>query len=357
MRVSAHSGSTALRDELMTAEFNSLSWLKPAVGSLAAAHEESRFPHALLITGAEGVGKRTLADRAVAWLLCSDPRPAMQACGQCQECALSQGSGHPDAHFISPLEDKKSIAVDQIRRLIADLTLKPMRAEARVAILTPAESMNEAAQNALLKTLEEPVGITYLILLASNPMRLLPTVRSRCQPLQVAPPDPAVAEAWLREEGPKGVDWAPLLQFVGGAPLAALTLARDGVIEGLAVDELLSDLEEAVTRLTDGRADPASVAERYTNVPLPLILIWVQRLLHQIARAHAGLEAGFGGLRASRFNQLCAGIDLHGLYEYADGVAALRRSEAAPLNRQLILEALFAPWGRGLESRGEPLEV
>jgi DNA polymerase-3 subunit delta' len=338
-------------------ETTPMTWLESATRSLVRARGEDRFPHALLITGADGIGKRELASRVAAWLLCSDPGAEMRACGRCDECALSAGGGHPDAYLITPLEDKKSIAVDQIRRLITDLTMKPLRASARVAILTPAETMNEAAQNALLKTLEEPVGTTFLLLLTANPMRLLPTVRSRCQPLQVASPDPEVGLAWLRENGPEGIDWAPLLQFVGGAPVAALTLVRDGVSEGLALHELLSDLEEAVVRLVDGRVDPATVAERYKDVPLPLVLIWVQRLLHQIAMAAAGLEAGFGGLRASRFHKLCAGIDLHGMYEYADGVAALRRSEAAPLNRLLILEALFAPWGRGLESRGEPLEV
>jgi len=334
-----------------------LAWHAAAVRSLSGARHEGRFPHALLIAGAPGVGKGELSNRVATWLLCAAPGEELAACGRCDQCRLGVSSDHPDLHRIAPLEDKRNIAVDQIRRLITDLTLKPLRADARVAIISPAESMNSAAQNALLKTLEEPVGTTYLMLLAANPIRLLPTIRSRCQPLQLTVPDPATAAAWLAAEGPQGVDWAPLLQFTGGAPLAALALARDGVAEGLALDVLLRDLEEGILRLVEGRLDPATVAERFAEVPLPMLLTWVQRLLHQLARAAAGLEAGSGAMRAARFHKLLADIDLHGLYEYADGVAALRGAEDVPLNRQLTLEALFAPWGRGLEPRSQFTEV
>jgi len=334
-----------------------LGWHAAAVRSLSGARREGRFPHEMLIAGAPGVGKGDLATRIAGWLLCDQPGDELAACGRCDQCRLGASNDHPDLHRIAPLEDKRNIAVDQVRRLITDLTLKPLRAQARVAIVSPAESMNVAAQNALLKTLEEPVGTTYLMLLAANPIRLLPTVRSRCQPLKLTVPDPATAAAWLAAEGPQGVDWDPLLQFAGGAPLAALALARDGVAEGLALDVLLRDLEEAVVRLVEGRIDPATVAERFAEVPLPMLLTWIQRLLHQLARAAAGLEASAGAMRAARFQKLRADIDLHGLYEYADGVAALRSAEDVPLNRQLTLEALFAPWGRGLEPRGQFTEV
>jgi DNA polymerase III subunit delta' len=334
-----------------------LPWLTGVAAPLTRAEQEGRFPHALLISGAAGVGKRTLALRLAQWLLCSERGPDLTACGRCDQCQLGASGAHPDVHWISPLEDKRNIAVDQIRELTRDLVLKPLRASARAAILTPADSMNVAAQNALLKTLEEPVGTTYLLLLAANPTKLLPTVRSRCQAVQVPVPDHATAITWLTAQDPTAGGWDPVLEFVGGAPLAALALARDGVSEDLALGELLRDLEEAVIRLADGRLDPATVAARFEKVPLPLILSWIQRLLHQMALAGVGQEAGIGSLRDHRFHQLCADIDLHGLYEYADGVAALRRSEDVPLNRLLILEALFAPWGRGLELTGEQLEV
>lgn len=328
-------------------------WLSSALVELQGARAEGRLPHALLITGPRGVGETQLAEHLTRWLLCDQPGE-QAACGRCAQCLLMVENDHPDHHRIEPLRDdkgkaKRSIAVAQVRELITDLTLKPLRAAARVAVFHPAELMNDAAQNALLKTLEEPVGTTYLLLLASRPTRLLPTVRSRCSSLTLRAPARGEAEAWLAANGPAGSDWGPLLDLTGGAPVAALELAEEGAAEDLDLVSLVRDLEGAVLALAEGRADPASVAEHFTSVPLPLLLTWIQRLLHQLAQQAAGLsDAGLGGLRGERLQRLLAGIDLHRLYEYSDQVSLARRSEDAPLNRQLQLEALFAPWGRQL---------
>lgn len=149
---------------------------------LSSMIKNHRIPHAILIEGEEGLGKKTLAKYVAKACLCSNENPP---CGECKTCHLIDVGSHPDFQNIVP--DGTQIKVDQVRELRVEAFLTPMAADSRVFIIEAAQTMNEAAQNALLKVLEEPpVGVTF-ILLAKSAKMLLETIRSRCVCFTLSP--------------------------------------------------------------------------------------------------------------------------------------------------------------------------
>lgn len=137
-----------------------------------------RLAHAYLFAGPEGVGKRLMALAVARVLFCTEGT----GCGECPACRKLDHRNHPDLHTLEP--DGSSIKIEQVRAIQRDLSLRPHEGRRKVCLIEAADLMTTAAANALLKTLEEPRGDTLLILLSSQPQRLLETIRSRCQILQ-----------------------------------------------------------------------------------------------------------------------------------------------------------------------------
>lgn len=205
--------------------------------------------HALLLVGAPGVGALSLQlTLAQAWLCEADaaaggPRP----CGQCTACRLFQARTHPDLKLLLPEtlrialgwaepgldseggkhKPSRQIRVDEVRAAIEWIVKTTSRGRAKVLVLHPAEALNPIGANALLKTLEEPPAGARLLLSCSDPEHLLPTVRSRCQRLNLPAPGAAEATAWLEQQGV--ADPAALLAACAGRPLDALALHQDRV--------------------------------------------------------------------------------------------------------------------------------
>lgn len=151
--------------------------------------------HAYLITGGSGDSRAALADRLTAAYLCEGPNPP---CGQCRACRKVGGGAHPDVYRAAPAPDKREITVDQIRALRADAYVRPNEGRRKVYLINPADAMNPAAQNALLKVLEEGPAYAAFLLVSDRPGKLLDTVRSRCEllslPREDALPGPELLE-------------------------------------------------------------------------------------------------------------------------------------------------------------------
>jgi len=156
---------------------------------------EKRIPHAILIEGDYGTGKHTLANFISKAIVCgcSDA-----PCESCHNCHLADVGSHPDITFIAPLDNKKNISVDQIRQLREETVVKPHQAEKRVFIIDCADTMNDYAQNALLKVLEEPPKTVMFILIAESKSSLLSTIISRCVILTLNTPEFSVAFSYLK---------------------------------------------------------------------------------------------------------------------------------------------------------------
>ena len=164
--------------------FESIIGQQAALASLRRALERSRLPHAVLMHGPVGVGKATCAGILAQALNCSTSG-YVDACGVCTSCRKVARGLHPDILWFEP--EKGTIKVDQVRQLVESVGYRPYEGKRRVVVIDDAHAMNPSAQNALLKTLEEPPPSSMLVLVTPAPRSLLPTVRSRCQPLRFQP--------------------------------------------------------------------------------------------------------------------------------------------------------------------------
>lgn len=213
-------------------------WHQEEMQRLFDQYRQGRLPHALLLAGTAGIGKQRLAQSLAQTLLCSNPAGAL-ACGQCDACHLSAAGTHPDLHTLAPEGDSRVIKIDQVRRLVDFCSRTAHYNGARVALIAPAEALNRNAQNALLKTLEEPGEGLVLILVSHQPSLLLATVRSRCQQRQLPLPAGPAALQWLIPQVGEQ-EAAALLAAAQGAPLRAAALqdaewfaARQRLVEQL----------------------------------------------------------------------------------------------------------------------------
>jgi len=308
-------------------------WLSPETARLRRALTAGRLPHALLIHEAPGAGGEWLAGWAARMVLCTNAAEA--PCGRCASCARATQGQHPDLITVHPLEESTQIRIEQVRELASELTLTAHQGGYKVGILTPADSMNRFAANALLKTLEEPPPVTLLILVATQPSRLPATILSRCQRVRVRAPERAEAVAWLEATRGPG-DWGRVLDVLGTAPLAAAETDPAAVVE--VASEVRRGLEEAVA----GAGDPVATAERWARSELPLRLKCVENWLTERIRAGCGGGGVFTEVRAgAHLRGHAESLDLRQLFGLLDAVQELKSSFDAPINRGLALESLL----------------
>ncbi len=229
---------------------SNLPWLAEHWAFFVQRLQQGRLPHALMIEGPGGVGKQHLSQAMVARLLCNDHQ--LQACGVCRSCKLFAGGAHPDCFDLSPEEDTSVVKVDQVRDLLASLNLTTSVSERKVVRINPADGMNAAAANALLKSLEEPNGNAVLILISSDPARLPVTIRSRCQSIALALPDRAISAAWLATVSDRSAEDISLaLAAAGGSPLRAQRYLESPALSGYA------EVCDSLAKLLEG---PAAVS-------------------------------------------------------------------------------------------------
>ena len=197
--------------------------VKDAVTSMISLR---RIPHAILIDGDKGTGRHTLARYIAQAAVCGkDNAP----CGECRSCRVAKSGAHPDITFISPEEGKKFINVGQIRTLRAEAFVKPHMSKRRAFVINTAEVMNESAQNAFLKVLEEPPEGVIFILVSLSASELLETVVSRCTRLSLVPPDIDTAIRYISENTDYGRELiAAAAEETGGNIGAALGILSDG---------------------------------------------------------------------------------------------------------------------------------
>lgn len=256
-----------------------------------------RLPHALLFHGPEGIGKTAFAEHLAQALLCEAPAPDGHPCGSCLSCGWFAQYSHPDFRRVRPelldeeadggddaadaAESKKSskskapskeIKIDQIRALADFMNVSTHRQGLRVVVLYPAEALNSASANAILKTLEEPPPGTVFLLISNSLDRLLPTILSRCRKFALAMPSPDEALRWLTAQDVANADvW---LAEQGGAPLAAQAMAASDQRE--AMDELLQMLARPGVDIA------LRTADRLQKTPAAALAGWLQRWLYDI---------------------------------------------------------------------------
>ncbi|NIF69106.1 DNA polymerase III subunit delta' [Burkholderia sp. Ap-962] len=315
------------------------------------------WPHALLLHGQAGIGKLRFAQHLAQGFLCEAPLPKGEPCGKCAACTWFEQGNHPDYRIVLPealageapgaaadepkadadeggkktRTPSKEIKIEQVRGLLDFVGVGSHRGGARVVVLYPAEALNVAAANALLKTLEEPPSGVLFLLVSARLDRLLPTIISRCRQWPMTLPPAAHAQAWLATQ--QVSDAAALLAEAGGAPLAALALAADE-------NRPLRDWTLAQLAAGAG-CDPFACGESLQKLPVPVVLGWLQRWLYDLlAQRAAGQPRYFPAQRAA-LERCAAALDANAFARFMKTVTRQRAVENHPLNARLVFEELF----------------
>jgi len=306
-----------------------------------------RLPHALLLKGAQGIGKLDLALNFARSLLCEHPVDDGIACGTCSSCRWFEQDSHPDFRLIQPdalsLEDEgeakssgkkpsREISVDQIRDLANFSNLSSHCGGYRIVLIHPAEAMNLNAANSLLKTLEEPTANLLFLLVTHKPQQLLPTILSRCQSFIVPTPTREAGIAWLAGQGVQ--DPTQALAQAGFAPLQALSWSESG--DGKEERNILLNIVPHPSKL-----DPLSVIESFQRSAPVHVIHFLQQWCHDLASAKLTRTVRYFPERSSSLFTLADTVPVVSLMRYQKELLVARRAANHPLNQRLFLESLM----------------
>lgn len=308
-----------------------------------------RTPHALLLYGRPGIGKYAFARYFSQALLCKQPN-AGHPCGECASCHWFGEESHPDFRLLTPeqaaesdnesasgkkAKKKTHISVSQIRDLVEFLSLSSHRNDgARIVLIQPAEALNTASANALLKMLEEPAPGVIFILVAYHLQRLLPTIISRCQKVSMPAPNALQALAWLSEQGVQNAQQH--LAYASGSPIQ--------VINEQAQLNTFDDLWRQFA--LGGKLQPHVAASMLIAHSAETGIIALQKWLCDLmtmcltkqVRYHIGQSGALQGLSDK--------VNLSQLMQLQKKVDDLRGLALHPLNHELQLEALLVEYTR-----------
>lgn len=209
---------------------------KRIVNLLSASIKNQEVSHAYLFTGKKGIGKTTMALALAKALLC---RGEDKPCDSCIPCEKINHGNHPDVLITGLDKGESTIKISQVRRLIATLPIKPYESDLRISIIQNGDSMTPEAQNALLKSLEEPEAHNVFIITAESPQKMLSTIRSRCQVLSFEPLSNEGIEAILRKQGyTDSAEISQALYDCEGSPGKALEFLENKDLESLKIEAL-----------------------------------------------------------------------------------------------------------------------
>lgn len=306
-----------------------ITWLDSFASKWRSAARQGRSPHAVLLSGQRGVGKRA----AAAWMareklgLTVDDLPQFPFVRP----------EHADLRWLEPPEDKTAILIEQIRALVNELSLTSYHGRGKVAVIEPANTMTHSAANSLLKTLEEPSGDALLILVADRTDRLPATIFSRCQRIEFRVPTEQQGLKWLDRLRP-GSAWAGPLRAAGYAPIAAIDTAEHM--------DTSSSMAKDFAAVASGALSPIEVAAAWARIETPFVLDWLARYVQGAARG------AFGGAQADQnmaiSDSVLQHMDLRNLFCYLDTINRLRCQARGSFNVQLALEGLLIDWASGL---------
>ena len=306
---------------------------------LRSALGNRRLHHAYLFVGPEGVGKRTMAFALAKALHCDEA--ANDFCGRCAACARIQNGNHPDVRVVEILEDKKEISIKQVREVEKELNFRSFSGKRKIAIIDPATAMNLSAQNALLKTLEEPPQDSLLILIAVNTGALLPTLRSRCLRLPFGPLTRDAVAAFLITNKGIAKEEARFLAAVSMGSLGqALRLDKEEYLERRrSWAEKVSSLTSGDYRAASEAAEAIASDKEEALQFLEWAETWYRDLLIHAVTDNSAETINVDMLAEIR-SQAAGGQVERMLSTFAQTARAAGRIQRN-LNRRMVLESLF----------------
>ena len=300
-----------------------------------------KLPHAMMLAGPKGIGKRHLAESLAQLLLCLSPIEGTP-CGKCRGCMLNRVKSHPDLIWLEPEEGSKGIKVDQVRALIDDLSKTAQQGGYKVVILEPAEAMNSNSANALLKSLEEPAAKTLLVLVSHSVSSVLPTIRSRCQMRLLSMPSVEQVMHWLTPLAVGAtVPIEKLVDAANGAPLVALSFLEGDALERR--DTWLLNL----VRLSSGQISAIEVAAQWQKEDVILLIEWFLSWLYILMRWQLGVSNLLVDQIPQDVRERLSKIPPVLLHRYLEKILVSKRQllGSSNPNKQLLLEEILMDWG------------
>ena len=310
-----------------------------------------RLPHALLLRGRKGIGKFEFAGALANSLLCTSPTSNGYACGQCASCGWFAQGNHPDYRLLSPEQDvasdedapapaktgkKSQISVAQIRELGSFLELSSHSSDGlRIVLIHPAEALNPASANALLKVLEEPPKGVIFILVTHQPHRLLPTIMSRCNKIDMPVPERSDAIAWLEQQGVK--DAAIRLDYAGGSPISAVADAEDSL-------QVLNSTWQMLS--LGAKLDVFPLATLLASIGMETAIHAIQKWIYDLMACKQAGQVRYHSAQAGALQALSERVDLGLLLDFQRKLDQAKKTAAHPLNNELQLEALLLSYTR-----------
>ena len=307
----------------------------------------AKMPHALLLRGRAGTGKHDFALDVAKAILCPQASEQQSACGSCPSCHWFTEGSHPDFMLIGP-EDaensdetvkkkttkKSQISVTKIRQLLDYLTLSSYQVNGyRVIIISPADMLNGASANALLKVLEEPPANTLFLLVTSQPQRLLATITSRCQAIDMPLPSRVDALAWLTSQQiTMQVNIAEnTLNLAGGAPLLALQIAEEGEVSS----NLLKNLA------LGAKLDPFTSAPLFLGLGMERAIETLQKWLFDMQSYKLAQVLHYHAQQANALQALAKSVNLSLLLSFQNTLLEAKKTVNHPLSNEAQLENIL----------------
>ncbi len=317
-----------------------------------------RVPHSLLFAGKKGVGKKQFALELAKLFICQNPND-LEACDKCPACQRADNftfpkfddrdahkemifSEHPDIGFIIPYG--KNILVDAVRDLEREANFRPYEAKARFLLIDDADKMNDAASNALLKTLEEPPATSYIFLITSRPDSLLPTILSRCQTIRLSPiPTNVIKDHLLETKKFSPDDAAILAKLSAGSIGNALSLdlekfrnQRETMLK--VVESLLIKQDRVILLRT---AEEMNDAKNKDNYDASLKVL--ETLIHDVWKLTLGADEEniINADITNNLKKLAENADAKRLVSWLTEIETMRENFAVNLNRKIATDALF----------------
>ena len=321
-------------------------WQKNAWQRALHYLEEDRLAHAVLISGPSHIGKLVFCLSFMQRLNCTKPTADGHACGNCKNCLLFVARTHPDIRMINvddesehekkPVSNIEQIKIDDIREVNHFMTLSRQLGAHKILCLNYADTMNNNAANALLKTLEEPPKNSIIFLITHRADALLPTIKSRCQTWSFHLPDSKESLSWLNEQTNQD-SWPALLKAAGNRPLFAYDLEVSGL------GEKRVSYYQDLFQILSGKSAVTKVSPKHQDEPLERLVTWQQGWCADLVRCHFGNEPVTlenPDIRRS-LHSLAGRVDLHSLFRFMDKLTELRRFSSAPLNKRLFIEDML----------------
>lgn len=320
-------------------------WQSTTWQQLVEPLQQGRLSHALLVTGEQGLGKAKLAQHFAQFALCH--KPQRFACGECKSCLLFQAQTQTDYQWIEP--DGRQIKIDQIRAMTEKLNQTAQQGGRKIAVIAPAEAMNTAAANALLKCLEEPSGNALIILISHSPKHLLPTILSRCQRVSLQKPSFEQASIWLATWVSDKPQREQLLHLANGNPLQAKLYFEQDLLA------VLREMQQTLRRMIIGQGDVVADAQQLMKAAgktnqeklefLQRLLLINQWLIWQLIRQNFRLASAMAEdidwqsyISNPQFSR-----KLYQLLELVQNNLRMVSGSSNP-NPQLLLEHLLGQW-------------